>query len=199
MIKIVGRTGPSGSGKSLLCKYIAEAGIPCINADEVYHSMLTPPSRCLDAIAKAFGGGVILSDGSLDRAALASAVFGDAEKLDLLNKTVLPLVIAEIKRLTSELEKASHAAVAVDAPTLIESGFHRECDLVVSVIAPPDKRIERIRARDGISDEKASLRISAQKDDDFYTSASDVTLINDTDDSIFAREASSLIERIKAL
>ena len=199
MIKIVGITGPSGSGKSLLCKYITEAGIPCINADEVYHSMLTPPSRCLDAIAKEFGGGVILSDGSLDRAARASAVFGDTEKLDLLNKTVLPLVIAEIKELISGLEEASHTAVAVDAPTLVESGFHRECDLVVSVIAPPDKRIERIRARDGISDEKASLRISAQKDDDFYTSASDVTLINDTDDSIFAREASSLIERIKAL
>ena len=126
-------------------------------------------------------------------------MFGDTEKLDLLNKTVLPLVIAEIKELISGLEEASHTAVAVDAPTLVESGFHRECDLVVSVIAPPDKRIERIRARDGISDEKASLRISAQKDDDFYTSASDVTLINDTDDSIFAREASSLIERIKAL
>lgn len=199
MIKIVGITGPSGSGKSLLCKYITEAGIPCINADEVYHSMLTPPSRCLDAIAKEFGGGVILSDGSLDRAALASAVFGDTEKLDLLNKTVLPLVIAEIKELISGLEEASHTAVAVDAPTLVESGFHKECDLVVSVIAPPDKRIERIRARDGISDEKASQRISAQKDDDFYTSASDVTLINDTDGSVFAREASSLIERIKAL
>ena len=126
-------------------------------------------------------------------------MFGDTEKLDLLNKTVLPLVIAEIKELISGLEEASHTAVAVDAPTLVESGFHKECDLVVSVIAPPDKRIERIRARDGISDEKASQRISAQKDDDFYTSASDVTLINDTDDSIFAREASSLIERIKAL
>ena len=199
MMKIVGITGQSGSGKSLLSKYIAEAGIPCINADTVYHSMLTPPSKCLDAIAKAFGNKVLSPDGSLDRATLSAIVFSDERNLDLLNATVLPLVIEKIKEIITELEKLSHTTVAVDAPTLIESGFNEECDLVVSVLAPTDTRVERIMARDGISKEKAIARISAQKNDAFYIAASDVTILNDTNEAQFVREAESLIQRIKAL
>ena len=199
MIKIVGITGPSGSGKSLLSKYITEAGIPCIDADEVYHSMLTPPSKCLDAIAKTFGDRVIASNGSLDRAALSEIVFSEAKNLERLNDTVLPLVIENIKSIISELEASSHTVVAVDAPTLIESGFHKECDLVVSIIAPIETRAERIRSRDNISDVRVMARLSAQKDDSFYTELSDVAILNDSDEAHLEREAKSLIKKIKAL
>ncbi|MBO5845690.1 MAG: dephospho-CoA kinase [Clostridia bacterium] len=198
MIKIVGITGPSGSGKSLLSKYISDAGIPCINADEVYHSLLTPPSPCIDAIAKVFGGRVIAPDGSLDRPALSSIVFGDKKDLALLNETVLPIVIAKIKELISELESLSHTVVVVDAPTLIESGFHKECDLVVSVIASTTSRLERIKARDGISGDLASARLSAQKDDSFYAEHSDLVILNDSSKEHFQMAAEALIEKIKA-
>ena len=70
---------------------------------------------------------------------------------------------------------------------------------MVSVLAPTDTRVERIMARDGISKEKAIARISAQKNDAFYIAASDVTILNDTDEAHFAWEAESLIQRIKAL
>lgn len=199
MTKIVGITGPSGSGKSLLSKYISDAGIPCINADEVYHSLLTPPSPCIDAIAKVFSNRVIAPDGSLDRPVLSSIVFGDKKALELLNETVLPIVIAKIKDLISELEALSHTVVAVDAPTLIESGFHKECDLVVSVIASTTSRLERIKARDGISDDLASARLSAQKDDSFYTEHADLVILNDSGKEHFQRAAEALIEKIKAL
>ena len=188
MAKIIGITGPSGAGKSLLCKYISEAGIPCINADEVYHSMLTPNSRILSAIANALGDDLISADGSLDRAALSARVFADKEKLRTLNNTVLPLVIDEIERIISSLEEKGHSLIAVDAPTLIESGFNKKCDTVISVLSPRQTRIERIMARDGISQERAEARITAQRDDSFYVSGSDVVLINDSDEQSFAAQ-----------
>lgn len=196
MAKMIGITGPSGAGKSLLCKYISDAGIPCINADEVYHSMLTPHSRTLRAIADALGDDLISADGSLDRAALSARVFGNEEKLRILNGTVLPLVIDEIERIISSLEGKNHSVIAVDAPTLIESGFHTRCDTVLSVIAPIETRIERIMARDGISREKAEMRVGAQKDDSFYTSASDIVLINDGDEKAFATRAQKTIQKL---
>jgi dephospho-CoA kinase len=189
MAKIIGITGPSGAGKSLLCKYISEAGIPCINADEVYHSMLTPNSRILSAIANALGDDLISADGSLDRAALSARVFCDKEKLRTLNATVLPLVIDEIERIISTLEGKNHSVIAVDAPTLIESGFHKRCDTVISVLSPRQTRIERIMARDSIPRENAEARVRAQKSDSFYISVSDIVLTNDTDENTFARTA----------
>ena len=96
MIKKIGITGPSGSGKSLLCQSLKESGIFTIDADELYHSMLIPPSRCLDAISEAFGKDVLATDGTLDRIMLSKKVFSDAGKLELLNSTVLPIVLDEI-------------------------------------------------------------------------------------------------------
>lgn len=199
MSKIIGITGPSGAGKSLLCKYMSDADIPCIDADEVYHSMLCPNSETLKAIAAAFGKGVISADGSLDRAALSSLVFNDEKKLALLNSTVLPLVIAEIENIISDLSDKGHRAVVVDAPTLIESGFYKKCDLVVAVIAPISSRISRIESRDHISSDRANQRAVAQNGDDFYTSVADLTIINDADEEAFERASSELIKRIQSL
>ena len=196
MAKIIGITGPSGAGKSLLCKYISESGIPCINADEVYHSMLTPRSPCVLKIAEKFGNHLISADGSLDRAALSALVFGDTEKLRELNSTVLPLVIEETERIISSLEGKNHSVIAFDAPTLIESGFHLKCDTVISVIASAETRIERIMARDGISRESAEMRVGAQKNDLFYTSVSDIVLINDGDGEAFSKAARDTVQKL---
>ncbi len=78
----------------------------------------------------------------------------------------------------AELSEKGVPCVLVDAPTLIESGFHRECDAVISVLASPELRLSRIISRDSLSEAKASARVSAQKDDDFYRSHSDLVLIN---------------------
>ena len=54
-MKILGLTGQSGAGKTLFSQILQEKGHPCINADELYHSMLIPPSKTLDAIENVFG------------------------------------------------------------------------------------------------------------------------------------------------
>ena len=180
-MNVIGITGPTGSGKSLVCSFLAEHNIPCIDADEVYHKMLLPPSECLDSIRAAFGNEIFLPDGNLDRAALAEIVFKDSKKLELLNKTVLDKVLAEIRTIISGYEQNGFATVAVDAPTLIESGFHKECSTVISVLAPREQRLLRIIERDSLTEQKADARINAQKSDSFYTESSDYVIINDAD------------------
>ncbi len=199
MAKIVGITGPSGSGKSLLSKEIQKLGIPTIDADAVYHDMLIPPSRCLDAIALAFGEDILFADGSLDRQVLASRVFSDPEQLSLLNRTVLPIVIEKINELITEFDTNGAHTVVLDAPTLIESGFYKSCDMIIAVIAPLSDRIERIMIRDGISRERATERVSSQKDDEFYTSVADITLFNDQDEDSFCLVAKDVATAISTL
>lgn len=195
-MRIIGITGPSGAGKSFLSMALSSKGVPCIDADSVYHTLLIPPSPCLDALRAAFGDSVFLPDGSLDRKALGNIVFNDSEKLKLLNSTVLELVLVRIREIIAELAQAGHSAVAVDAPTLIESGFDKECDTVISVLAPHSLRIERIMSRDGITREAAELRVKAQKDDSFYVNASDHVITNDGDGAQLERRVAELLESI---
>ena len=191
-MKILGVTGPTGAGKSFLCKALSKR-IPMIDADEVYHSLLIPPSECLDALRQAFGDNVFLPNGALDRTALSEIVFSDKAKLALLNRTVLTFVLKKIREMVADLERDGNTCVLVDAPTLIESGFHLECDAVISVLSSPSLRLSRIMTRDDISKEKASLRIAAQKDDDFYREHSNLVLINDGDTDSLIRQATKFL------
>lgn len=186
---IYGITGPSGAGKSLLCEYLATEGILTIDADALYHEMLLPPSPLVDAIRAAFGDTVLDEDGGIDRRALSTIVFQAPEKLELLNRTVLGLVLDEIRHRLARLREEGTAAVAIDAPTLIESGFHRECDTVIVVLSSRKERVTRIMARDDISRERAEARIDAQQPDSFYTGAAHIVLYNDGEREAFLTEA----------
>ncbi len=177
-MRIIGITGPSGSGKTLLSEYLCSCGVPTIDADALYHSMLTPPSPVLDALKRVFGEGIFLADGTLSRAELGKIVFSSAEALESLNRTVLPLVISRVREKIGEYQAQGFTTVAVDAPTLFESGFDAECYTVIAVISDRESRARRICERDGIARERAYARIDAQKDDSFYTERSDIVLSN---------------------
>ena len=186
---VYGITGPSGSGKSLLCEYLSAHGIVHINADAVYHEMLTPPSTVVDAIVQQFGNGILAPDGGIDRRALSAIVFSSPDQLELLNQTVLPLVLDEVRARLARMERDGVQAVAIDAPTLIESGFDSECDTVVVILCSAEKRIARIVERDGISIERAKERILAQNPDEFYIAHADAVLYNDGDSKAFLEQA----------
>ncbi len=195
-MKLIGITGPTGSGKSLLCEYLDRLGIVCIDADAVYHSMLLPPSECLDAIKENFGTSVLAPDGTLDREALGKIVFSSEEKLDLLNRTVLGIVVKRLRETVANYARCGHTALAIDAPTLIESGLYLDCDAVITVTAHPSVRTERIRARDSLSHERAQQRVNAQKEDGFYIKHSDFVLTNNGDKESFFADAESVLDKI---
>lgn len=192
-MRIIGITGPTGAGKSLLCSELEKNNIPTVDADSVYHSLLVPPSECLDALRREFGDGVFAPDGTLDRKALGKIVFSDRGKLALLNSTVLSIVIAKIREIIADHAAKGGEVIAIDAPTLIESGFSAECDTVISVLAPKELRIARIVERDRITHEEAQRRVNAQKSDDFYIAHSDLLLINDKDAELFLDEVRDIL------
>ena len=195
-IKIIGVTGPSGAGKSLFCAQLKKYGIETIDADEVYHSLLVPPSDCLDAIRQAFGSQVFCQGGTLDRIALGTVVFSSPEKLELLNKTVLGFVIDKMEEMIASFEKEGKKFVFVDAPTLIESGFNKKCNTVISILSTKETRISRIAVRDNITVEKAKERVMAQHSDEFYISNSDFILENTNDETSFIEKTDELLLKL---
>jgi len=193
-MKVIGLTGPTGAGKSELCACLSRLGIPSINADKVYHQLLTPPSPCLDALAEHFGKKILKPDGTLDRRVLASIVFAegaDAEH-EALNEITHGFVLARIREIIKGYSKASCPAVIADVPLLFESDFYKECELNISVLANRQVRIDRIMKRDGLDFAAANARITAQQPDDFYASRSDIVIYNNSDGSALVSEAKKI-------
>ncbi len=199
-MKIIGLTGPSGSGKSELCTILAKHGISSINADNVYHQLLSPPSACLDALTERFGNGILMPGGTLDRASLAKIVFAPnaEDELSDLNFITHKYVLDKIRSLISKIPAKSCPAVIVDAPTLFESGFDNECDFVVALLANKATRTDRIMKRDGISYEAAIERINAQKSDEFYIDRSDLVIYNNFTAAELEEQADRVLKFLEA-
>ena len=198
-MKIIGLTGPSGSGKGELCAILAKFGICCIDTDRVYHQLLIPPSDCLNELRDHFGAHVIREDGTLSRPALAKTVFakGAEDKLAALNKITHKYVLGKAREMIADFEKSNCSAVIVDAPALYESGFDKECDFCVAVLADKEIRISRIMARDELSYQAASARINAQKPDSFYTERAKIVIHNDSDRSELLAKAREIISALE--
>ena len=83
---------------------------------------------------------------------------------------------------------------ALDAIELIGSGLAEICDFTIAVTASDETRIARIMERDGISREKAELRIRAQRPNAWFEENCDFTLSNDGDRESFIRTLNDYLE-----
>ena len=182
-MKIIGLCGGSGSGKSFASKCFANRGIPALDTDELYHSMISHDSECTRELVLAFGEHILNCESGIDRRKLADEVFSDStgEKRKKLNSITHNLILKECRKWLSEKEKTGCPAAIIDAPLLFESGFDKECDVIVCVEADEATRIKRITERDKISDEMAIKRIKTQADDEFLEKNSDFIIKNSQD------------------
>lgn len=179
-MKIIGITGPSGSGKGFLSAELATLGYVHADADKIYHRLLSESEELRSELVCAFGAD-IEKDGVIDRKALGNKVFGkkNARKLQLLNKITHKYVCREYVKIILSLKAEKTRGLIIDAPLLIEARLHKLCDTNIFVIAGRETRIERIMARDGIDRAAAERRIDSQKDVSFYAKHCEHIFISD--------------------
>jgi dephospho-CoA kinase len=159
----VGLTGSIATGKSFVSGVLAGLGCHVVDADELARKVVERGTDGLRRVSEAFGREVLREDGTLDRAALGSLVFGDEERRALLNSILHPLIMAEQDALLNQWELEDPRGVGiVDAALLIESGGYRRFDKLIVVHCRPDVQLERLMLRNGLSREDASARINAQ-------------------------------------
>lgn len=178
MMLTIGLTGGSGAGKGYVAALFAQNGIPALDTDLVSRQVCAPGQPCTRELAKAFGSGILASDGSLNRPKLAAIAFADRQKLEILNAVTHKYILDECRLWLSTQRKGGAHAAIIDAPQLFESGFDRECDITVAVVADVETRLRRILQRDGIPPEAARRRIERQHSDLWFRSHCTYTISN---------------------
>ena len=176
--KIIGITGPTGAGKTTALKVVEKLGGAVIDCDAVYHELLESDIALQSKLEELFGP-LREEDGAIDRKKLGTIVFGDPEKLELLNTVAQTATVERTRELLERYRARGRELVAMDAIALLESGLKELCHATIAVIAPPEVRVRRIMAREGISEDYAWARVRAQRPDDYFIEGCDYTLWND--------------------
>ncbi len=158
----IGLTGGIGSGKTTVAKVFETLGIPVYNADDNTKSMMQNNEELKASIIKHFGDDTY-KNGKLDRKHLASIVFNNKEKLELLNSLTHPITIRDAE----EWMNRQTAPYAIkEAALLFESGAAGRLDYIVGVYAPQHIRVKRVMQRDNLPVEEVMKRISRQIDEE---------------------------------
>ena len=176
----VGLTGGIASGKSTVARMLADKGALLIDFDEMAHAVEEPEGPVWRAIVDHFGRAILGPDRAIDRRKLGAVVFGDREKLDLLNRLVHPAVFAEWQRRIAEIRAAQPDAIVLsDIPLLLEAGLKPQVDLVLLVYIPPEEQLNRLMTRNGYGRDEAAARLASQMPIDAKLPAADIVIRND--------------------
>lgn len=166
---VVGLTGGMGVGKSTVGGLLEELGAEVIDVDALGRKILEPGGLAVSAVIERFGPTVSTTDGSINRAALAEIVFGDAEQLAALEAISHPAINEMLDQTVDSLER-SDAIVVYDMAVLVESRLGYDTkhpyEVVVVVEAPMADRLDRLQQQRGIEPEDAIARIDSQASDE---------------------------------
>jgi len=192
----VALTGGIGSGKSTVAQLFAALGARLIDTDRIAREIVAPPSAVLDRIAQHFGPGILLSNGSLDRAQLRHIIFADATARRDLEAITHPAIRAEVGRQSAQLG-GPYQLVAV--PLLVETNTHDQYDRVLLVDASPENQLRRLMQRDGIGSHEAGRMLAAQASREARRAAAHDIIDNDGNLHGLATQVEQLHQRYLSL
>ncbi|MEM9883775.1 MAG: dephospho-CoA kinase [Planctomycetota bacterium] len=155
---VIGLLGGPGSGKSFVAAAMADHGAAVIDADALARAALDRDG-VRDVLAGWWGPGVIGGDGRVDRAAVAARVFENPAELARLESLVHPIVNRQREALRERhrIDPAVRAIVE-DCPLLLERGLERDCNVLVFVDTPAERRQRRVAESRGWSAEDLARR-----------------------------------------
>ena len=186
-MKIVGLTGGIGSGKSKALTFFKNKGIPCYQADLAGHKVLNENPE-VKAKVKAYFGSEIYTSKGLDRKALGKQVFNNQEALQFLNGIVHPAVRLDFQNF---IEEQQAPFIVSEVAILFENGGEKRYDKIILLTAPEALRIERVMARDGVSETEVRQRMQKQ-----WTDAQKIPLADYVIDNTHWTTTENELERV---
>lgn len=191
MTKIIGLTGGIGSGKTTIAKHIISLGIPVYIADDEAKKILLFPET-LKSLKLVFGNAIFEGE-ILNKDKLSAIVFNNPLKLKQLNQIIHPAVKSDFDRWL--IVNNNYPLVVKEAAILFESGSYKDCDVIITIVAPLNRRIKRVVERDGVNSEAVLSRINSQWTDEMRIEKSDYVIENE-DINVACAQTENIIKKI---
>ena len=196
---LIGLVGRAGSGKSTVARALAGAGAVVIDADALGHQVTDQDPEVRAALEMEYGADVYGADGHLERGKVAARVFRDPAARARLDRLVHPRILSHIRSRLDELRATGfRGPVVIDAVLMLEWGLERELDAVIAVTAPEPLQLERLWRARGWTEEEARARLAAQRSNERFAAAADVTLVNDGAAETLVKAAVETLETLES-
>ena len=191
-MRVIALTGGIGSGKSLAAEYFADLGALVIDADQLARAAIERGSSGFDEVVSIFGDS-ILKNGDIDRRALGELIFRNPELKNKLESIIHPWIRKEFEEAVASL-KADEVLV-YEIPLLFETQAQDRFDVVITIEAPMESRISRLRAK-GLHISEIESRIASQATREQRESVADFLIENDGNEDDLLRKVENIWDEL---
>lgn len=171
---IVGLTGGIGSGKTTVAKLFGNYSIPVYIADAEAKRLMNSSEQIKQELVELFGNDAYLNN-ELNKPFIADKIFNDKAYLDKMNAIIHPKVKIHFEQWIKE---QNSPYVIKEVAIIFEHQQQSKYDLIITVIADKEKRLERVLSRDKTTPEKVFAIMSNQIDDIEKAQLSDFVILN---------------------
>ena len=193
-MKVVALTGGIGSGKSLVANYFFTLGAEVLDADQISRQVIERGTPGFDEVVATFGDSV-LKDGEINRRALGEIVFANPEKRKALEAIIHPKVQQALANAQKVL--GDNDILIYEIPLLVETNAAKKFDFIITVEAPLQARIERLKAR-GLYQSEIEMRIASQASSEQRIAIANTVINNDGDEEELLRKVEAIWEELNA-
>lgn len=190
---IIGLTGSIGMGKSAVAAMFASEGVPVFDADAAVHDLQKANGALVPLIESAFPG--TTGAQGVDRQVLGAAVFGDRDRLALLESIIHPAV-GERRKAFLGLHQGADM-ILFDVPLLFEKSGQAGVDTVVVVSAPASVQRERVLARPNMTPDKFEHILALQMDDGDKRTRADYVIDTGKDINETRADVRALVKKLR--
>ena len=190
----IGLTGGIGSGKTTIAKVFEILNVPVYYADAASKRLYKTDKELMQKMKEHFGKDIYNGD-ELNRTKLASLVFSDAGKLELLNSIVHPPTIRDAE---NWMQSQTAPYVIKEAALLFESGSVSGLDFVIGVYSPQHLRLKRVMTRDGLTREDVLNRMNRQINEEMKMRLCDFVILNNEQEPVIP-QVIALDKKIRAM
>ncbi|MBI4497779.1 MAG: dephospho-CoA kinase [Chloroflexi bacterium] len=173
---VIGLTGGIGTGKSTVTEKLAQHGAVILNADLVGHEAYLPHQNVWQEVVDAFGRDILGPNDEIDRRKLGPLVFGNPEALQRLNAIVHPWMYRRMEQMIQEERAKGTQVVVLEAAILLEANWTPLVDQVWVTVASEENVVQRIMARNNLTEEQIRARIRSQTSNEVRIKAADVVI-----------------------
>lgn len=172
----IGVTGGIGSGKSYVCRLLAQRWqLPVYDCDSAAKMLMVSSPHIRQQLQELVGDDVYDAGGQLNKGVMSRYLFADAAHVKAVNAIVHPAVKDDFELWASQ----QTGDVVMESAILVEAGFAKAVDCLVVVEAPLALRIQRAMARDGATEEQVRARVRHQMTAEQLRAYADIVIVND--------------------
>ena len=186
-MKRIGITGGIGAGKSLVAEIIKAMGYPVYNSDERAKELTESNPKIKEGLIHLFGEEIYQND-TLNKFALAQAIFSDESLREKVNALIHPIVREDFNLWALA---QNNSLVFNESAILFETGSFKNFDAIILVYAPTELRIKRIMKRDNCSENEVLKRMNSQFSDEEKYQLTEFRVLND--------EQTPLLEQVEQI